>query len=91
MRIYAHWSISNEDQAFFVMQICDAPDARGHLFPPLLRLDVGQDRRGREETEWPTERSPTRLRLQTTSRCALKIDRLDEETFRLREIQSGNS
>lgn len=23
------------------MQICDAPDATGHLFHPLLRLDVG--------------------------------------------------
>lgn len=82
--MYTHWSISNEDQAFFVMQICDAPDARGHLFPPLLRLDVGQDRRGREETWWPTESSQTRLRLLTTARCALKIDGLDEQIFPFR-------
>lgn len=88
--MYTHWSISNEDQAFFVMQICDAPDARGHLFPPLLRLDVGQDRRGREETWWPTERSQNRLRLLTTARCALKIDGLDEGIFHFRLMEQDS-
>lgn len=88
--MYTHWSISNEDQAFFVMQIRDAPDARGHLFPPLLRLHVGQDRRGRGETSWPTERSQNRLRLLTTARCALKIDRLDQEIPYLRLMKQDS-
>lgn len=88
--MYTHWSISKKDQAFFVMQIRDAPDARGHLFPPFLRLDVGQDRRGREETSWPTERSQNGLRLLTTARCALKIDGLCEEILYFRLMKQDS-
>lgn len=45
------------------MQICDAPDATGHLFPPFfLRLDVGREWRGGDETEWPRERPQARRR-----------------------------
>lgn len=53
------------------MQILDTPDATGHLFPPLLRLDLGRDRRGGDEIERQRERPQARWRFLATARCVL--------------------
>lgn len=58
------------------MQICDTPDATEHFFHPLLRMDVGRERRGGDETERPRERTQARWRFLTTARCVLPHDQM---------------